>query len=188
MNFLKQAQQEFKVAPKKLLFNTKYISNNVLLLKSQVLLYKSKFFPDKEIERYAREFDKLTGYDLCSQLRIKVIDQDKRYRDMKQQLSQIKERYENEVERRSDNQKELQELLQRKGSWSDTEIIRFAELHREEMKCDTNVKEAKKNLKYMEQVVDEAHQHLMNVMRERYHEEQLWSWTLKKISCSFRMP
>src|SRR5205823_4518096 len=58
----------------------------------------------------------------------------------------------------------------------------FTELYRREMSLDQKEFETKIGNEILEKQVDQAHQDLINAMRERNQEEQLWSDKIRRAS------
>jgi Fe2+ transport system protein B len=124
----------------------------------------------------------LTGYDICERLRRQVIKTDQELEELRQKLRDSRRSYFRAITDRSHCQKEINGLLQRKNTWSDHELNRFTELYRNEMRLEQEESAAKSENDHLEKVVDDAHQRLINAMRERYQEEQTWSDKVRRIS------
>ena len=130
----------------------------------------------------AKSINIATGYDVCERLRESVFKCDESLSKLKSDLSESRVRYRKAVSERSSCQKEINNLLQRKSEWKDTELNRFTELYRREMNLDQKELETKVGNELLEKQVDQAHQELINAMRERYQEEQLWSDKIRRAS------
>lgn len=126
--------------------------------------------------------NRLTGYDECNKLRLEVTQADALYKRLQQELRTTRDRFEEAVRARHGCQKELNALLQRKPSWQDSDLLRFTELYRQEMRLEQAEVEAKNANDSAEKQVDEAHQSLMDTLRERYQQEQLWSDKIRRLS------
>lgn len=124
----------------------------------------------------------LTGYDVCERLRRQVVQADQELEQLRQKLRDSRRTYFRAISERSTCQKEINGLLQRKSTWSDSELTRFTELYRSEMKLEQEEATAKADNDHLEKIVDDSHQRLINVMRERYQEEQTWSDKIRRIS------
>lgn len=124
----------------------------------------------------------LTGYDVCERLRRQVLDADSELEKYRQKLRDSRKEYFRAISERSRCQKEINGLLQRKSTWSDSELTRFTELYRSEMRLEQDEATAKQENDHLEKIVDDAHQRLINVMRERYQEEQTWSDKIRRLS------
>lgn len=123
-----------------------------------------------------------TGYDVCERLRQQVVESDRELESLRQRLRDSRRTYFRSIGDRSACQKEINGLLQRKSTWTDSELIRFTELYRSEMKLEQAEAAAKAENDHLEKIVDDSHQRLINAMRERYQEEQTWSDKVRRIS------
>jgi sensitive to high expression protein 9 len=86
------------------------------------------------------------------------------------------------VLQRSNSQREVNDLLQRKSTWVDSDVSRFTALVRldhsyeqEEMRTKTGVDNA-------EAAVEREFNELMRSILARYHEEQVWSDKIRSAS------
>lgn len=79
-------------------------------------------------------------------------------------------------------QKEVVALLERKHSWSAGDLERYMSLIRSEHVNDQAVQNAKEKVSIAEQNLEEARQQLEKRERQRYHEEQIWSDTIRRNS------
>ncbi|CAJ0826380.1 8072_t:CDS:2 [Entrophospora sp. SA101] len=73
-----------------------------------------------------------TGYSVVEDLKKKVIQQENKLAEARKQLEDAKLSYENAISIRSNTQREVSELLQRKHLWTNDDVIRFTELYRNE--------------------------------------------------------
>lgn len=129
-----------------------------------------------------RILNQLTGYEECERLRLAVITAGQDFQKLKDDLRSSRTAFDIAIQSRSQCQKELNALLQRKQSWSDEDLLRFTELYRREMRLEQGEAEAKAANQQLEKAVDQAHQRLMDSLRERYQEEQLWSNKIRRLS------
>lgn len=80
------------------------------------------------------------------------------------------------------SQKEVVALLERKHSWSATDLERYMSLIRSEHLNDQAVREAKDAVLAAENALEEARSRLEKRERAQYHEEQIWSDTIRRNS------
>lgn len=80
------------------------------------------------------------------------------------------------------SQKEVVGLLERKHSWSATDLERYMSLIRSEHINDQAVNAAKESVATAEQALEEARTQLEKRERAQYHEEQIWSDTIRRNS------
>lgn len=80
------------------------------------------------------------------------------------------------------SQKEVVALLERKHSWSSADLERYMSLIRSEHLNDQAVREAKEAVDNAETALEEARAQLEKRERAQYHEEQIWSDTIRRNS------
>lgn len=83
---------------------------------------------------------------------------------------------------KTSSQKEVVGLLERKHSWSDSDLERYMSLVRSEHLNDQAVQNAKDKVAEAEKGLEEARSRLEKVERKQYHEEQIWSDTIRRNS------
>lgn len=98
------------------------------------------------------------------------------------QLAQAKQAYEDAIGTRSDTQKAINDLLQRKHLWSPNDVIRFTDLYRSEHANEQSELKSKQEYKQAEANVEEKSRRLTTIIMERYHEEQVWSDKIRAAS------
>lgn len=156
------------------------LDTNMSKLRLKKVSLEKKF--DHSFTNVSNWLNKITGYEMCEKLRQTVKDQDDVYLQLRDELQQARQVFNQAIKERSQCQKELNSLLQRKQSWQDIELLRFTELYRNELKLEQAERDAKELNDKLEIEIDKAHYKLMAVMRERYQEEQLWSDKIRRIS------
>lgn len=134
------------------------------------------------IHQIGQLINQVTGYETCERLKRDVQEADRDFQQLKDELYHVRATFEAAIQSRSQCQKDLNSLLQRKQSWSDEDLHHFTELYRKEMRLEQREAEAKASHQQLEMAVDRAHQKLMDALRERYQEEQLWSDKIRRIS------
>lgn len=134
------------------------------------------------VHRVSQVINQVTGYETCERLKKIVQETDCDFQRLKDELYQARSTFDVAIQSRSQCQKDLNSLLQRKQTWSDEDLHRFTELYRREMRLEQGEAEAKASHQQLEAAVDRAHQRLMDALRERYQEEQLWSDKIRRVS------
>lgn len=86
------------------------------------------------------------------------------------------------VQQRAKSQREVNDLLQRKSSWTDEDVGRFTALVRQDHLYEQSEACAKAEAIQTEEEVDRAFTELMRVILNRYHEEQVWSDKIRSAS------
>jgi sensitive to high expression protein 9, mitochondrial len=90
--------------------------------------------------------------------------------------------YEEAVQKRSDSQREVNSLLERKSTWSDTDVSRFTVLVRQDHALEQGESRAKAAVGQTEDEVEREFSALMRTILARYHEEQIWSDKIRSVS------
>lgn len=95
---------------------------------------------------------------------------------------EAKEAFEAAVRRRSNSQKEVNDLLQRKSTWSEADVGRFTELVRADHSTEQEEARAKAAAEAAEEAVEREFSLFMRAILDRYHEEQVWSDKIRSVS------
>lgn len=72
-------------------------------------------------------------------------------------------------------QREVNDLLQRKASWLDSDVLRFTQLVREDHGNESRERDFKIESDRNEERVEKKIGEMMQAILRRYHEEQVWS-------------
>jgi sensitive to high expression protein 9, mitochondrial len=86
------------------------------------------------------------------------------------------------VARRSQSQREVNDLLQRKSTWTDSDLSRFTALVRQDHLYEQEEASAKAQVAAAEAEVETMFNELMRTILNRYHEEQVWSDKIRSAS------
>lgn len=84
--------------------------------------------------------------------------------------------------KQSSSQKEIVSLLERKSSWTPEDLERYMSLVRSEHTDEQAVQAAKDGLAAAERDRENARADLERLERKQYHEEQIWSDTIRRNS------
>ncbi|KZS90526.1 hypothetical protein SISNIDRAFT_415363 [Sistotremastrum niveocremeum HHB9708] len=128
------------------------------------------------------KLNSVTGYEEIEALKARVAENEKNIEATRQQARDAKAAYELAVARRSDSQKEVNDLLQRKSTWQDGDVSRFTNLVREDHLREQEEVRAKAMVAASEEAVEQAFTQLMGSILNRYHEEQIWSDKIRSAS------
>lgn len=90
--------------------------------------------------------------------------------------------YQQSVIQRSNSQREVNELLQRKSIWTDNDVGRFTTLVRQDHLYEQEEQRAKAAVDETENAVEREFTELMRIILARYHEEQVWSDKIRSAS------
>lgn len=105
-----------------------------------------------------------------------------RLSNAKSLVLEAKAAYKAAIARRSASQKEVNELLTRKNTWSPTDLERFTELYRSDHANEQAEIQAQNKLTEVEKEVENASSLLSKSILTRYHEEQVWSDKIRRAS------
>lgn len=97
-------------------------------------------------------------------------------------LQKAREDYTLSISQRSSSQREVNELLQRKHAWTPNDLERFTELYRSDHANEQAESAAQENLLTVERRTEEAAAGLSASILARYHEEQIWSDKIRRMS------
>jgi sensitive to high expression protein 9, mitochondrial len=97
-------------------------------------------------------------------------------------LRDAKEEYTKAITQRSQSQREVNELLQRKHAWSPQDLERFTSLYRSDHANEQAEASAQETMVTAERAAEEAAAKLNSNILARYHEEQIWSDKIRRMS------
>ncbi|EUC60279.1 She9/Mdm33 family protein [Rhizoctonia solani AG-3 Rhs1AP] len=128
------------------------------------------------------KLNKVTGYDEIEALKRKVVEREQSISALRASARQAKEAYADAVSTRASRQRQVNDLLQRKSTWTDNDVVAFTKLVREDHASASAELVAKSNLEQAEAAVDTEFGRLMRAILDRYHEEQVWSDKIRSVS------
>ncbi|KAF9972245.1 sensitivity to high expression protein she9 [Actinomortierella ambigua] len=134
------------------------------------------------ISQLAKHLNTITGYNAIDELKRQVISHGDALDVARIKLAQTKHAYEEAIAMRSNTQKAINDLLQRKHLWSPNDVIRFTDLYRSEHANEQAEIRAKEAYRHAEEEVEEKSRKLTTVIMERYHGEQVWSDKIRAAS------
>ena len=103
-------------------------------------------------------------------------------RDARAAVERAKRDYADAIKNRSSTQREVNELLHRKDSWSMSDLERFTKLYKNDHTSEQAELAAQITLKSVEEHADAAQEDLLRGILQRYHEEQIWSDKIRRAS------
>ncbi|KIM43298.1 hypothetical protein M413DRAFT_34160, partial [Hebeloma cylindrosporum] len=123
------------------------------------------------------QLNRVTGYE-----EIEALKRGERINVARQASRQAKAAYEEAVVQRSNSQREVNDLLQRKSTWVDNDVVRFTNLVRQDHLYEQEESRAKAAVNETEDAVEREFSQLMRKILARYHEEQVWSDKIRSAS------
>ncbi|QLQ78253.1 hypothetical protein HG537_0A05000 [Torulaspora globosa] len=129
-----------------------------------------------------RALNDVTGYSSIQRLRKSIEIMENSMEECRDSLKRLKDEYASAIDQRKQSQKQLNELLQRKSTWSPTDLERFTQIYKDDalnqkreqaLKLEVSAKEAQQ-----EKLGDDLYRAILT----RYHEEQIWSDKIRRTS------
>ncbi|KAG1743297.1 Mdm33 family-domain-containing protein [Suillus paluster] len=128
------------------------------------------------------QLNRVTGYEQIEALKQRVVEQEARITATRQAAREAKTSYDDAVLQRSLSQRQVNELLQRKSSWSDSDVSAFTSLVRADHQLEQHEVATKAKVSENEDALDREFGELMRAILARYHEEQVWSDKIRSAS------
>lgn len=123
-----------------------------------------------------------TDYSGIESLRREIIAQERTVKALHGAVNTAKEKYTAAHTLQAASQKEVVGLLERKHSWAAADLERYMSLIRSEHLNEQSVQAAKDDLGRAERELEDARTLLEKKERKQYHEEQIWSDTIRRNS------
>lgn len=129
-----------------------------------------------------KRLNDLTGYSGIEKLKNQIEEQEQIVARSVKEVRDAKQAYAEAIKTRSESQQEVNELLQRKNTWSPTDLERFTHLFRADHSNSRQEEVCQQALNQAEVTADQARMDLGNMILARYHEEQIWSDKIRRAS------
>ncbi|WVQ68409.1 uncharacterized protein L199_006617 [Kwoniella botswanensis] len=126
--------------------------------------------------------NEMTGYKEVERLKGLVFEKEDSLQKLRESARSAKLAYDEAVSTRSNAQRDVNTLLERKHSWDDSDVLRFTHLVRQDHSSSHAVLRTSSEMKEAEMKVDKAFNELMQTILQRYHEEQVWSDKIRSVS------
>lgn len=133
-------------------------------------------------QQLVQQFNELTGYAPVERLKRAVSTHEAQFDDAQVCLREAKATFRAAIAERASTAREMNELLERKHGWTPTDLERFTHLYRQSHASEKLEKEAGEELERKEADMEDAQRGVLNALRTRYHEEQVWSDKIRLIS------
>jgi sensitive to high expression protein 9, mitochondrial len=130
----------------------------------------------------SQRLNDLTGYSGIEALKKSIETQEELVSTTRQAVKAARTAYSSAVATRSDTQREVNDLLQRKNNWSPSDLERFTSLYRSDHANEQAEQRAHDELGDREKAAEEASNALAKSILARYHEEQIWSDKIRQMS------
>ncbi len=130
----------------------------------------------------SRRLNDLTGYSGIEELKNEIEHQESVVQESRRAVKEARSRYSDAIATRSQTQREVNDLLHRKHTWSATDLERFTSLYRSDHANEQAEAAAQKDVQDAETRYEEASTKLAKAILARYHEEQIWSDKIRQMS------
>ncbi|CCH60694.1 hypothetical protein TBLA_0D01870 [Henningerozyma blattae CBS 6284] len=188
----KLLEQEKEASDKRLTYNTDLQTNDKIEnLPSERELHrrtwsrKLEFYLDslqETIFTATKALNDVTGYSGIQKLRNSIELMESQLESTKQELKATKLQHLTSKHRKDASQKKLNELLQRKSTWSPSDLEIFTKVYKE----DANNLKEEERLKVLVNEIEikqeQLNDDLYRAILTRYHEEQIWSDKIRRTS------
>ncbi|KAI3626935.1 SHE9 [Malassezia furfur] len=105
-----------------------------------------------------------------------------RLKELQEQKNEAKSAYVNAVAERSAAQRKISDLLTRKASWNDSDLIEYTKLLHSEHSFAKAEERSEQEYEQAEDRMERGFDDLMRSVMRRYHEEHLWSDRVRSVS------
>ena len=130
----------------------------------------------------SQRINDLTGYSGIEALKQRITALERHVADSQEAVRSARLTYKTTVADRASTQREVTTLLARKDSWTPTDLERFTSLYRNDHSNEQAVQEAATKLADAEREAEHAAAKLSSSILSRYHEEQIWSDKIRRMS------
>ncbi|KAB8297633.1 hypothetical protein EYC80_001441 [Monilinia laxa] len=130
----------------------------------------------------SQRINDLTGYSGIEALKTKITNLETEVSKSKEQVRSTRFHYKTTVADRASSQREVTTLLARKDTWTPADLERFTHLYRMDHTNEQAVQEAATRLADAEREAEKAAGELSSSILSRYHEEQIWSDKIRRMS------
>jgi sensitive to high expression protein 9 len=130
----------------------------------------------------SRRINDLTGYSGIEALKDRISALEARVAAAQEAVRSSRQQYKTTVADRASTQREVTTLLARKDTWTPSDLERFTMLYRMDHSNEQAVQEAAQRLAEAEREAEVAAGKLSSSILSRYHEEQIWSDKIRRMS------
>ncbi|KAI5925261.1 hypothetical protein F4810DRAFT_70892 [Camillea tinctor] len=130
----------------------------------------------------SKRLNDLTGYSGIETLKSQISSLEASLSKAQEHLHASRNKYKSSVAHRSTTQREITTLLARQKTWTPGDFQRFTDLYRSDYELDAGVAQAARELEEAEREAEQLGRELNAGILARYHEEQIWSDKIRRMS------
>ncbi|RYP55555.1 hypothetical protein DL769_010130 [Monosporascus sp. CRB-8-3] len=130
----------------------------------------------------SQRLNDLTGYSGIETLKSEISGLEASLAAAQQSLHSARAAYKAAVSGRAATQREVTTLLARQKTWTPADFERFTHLYRQDYELEASVAETAAELERAEREAERAARDLSTAILARYHEEQIWSDKIRRMS------
>ena len=130
----------------------------------------------------SQRINDLTGYSGIEALKTRISALEARVQAAQEAVRSSRLTYKTTVADRAATQREVTGLLARKDTWTPSDLERFTALYRMDHSNEQAVQEAATRLADAEREAEHSASKLSSSILSRYHEEQIWSDKIRRMS------
>ncbi|RYP40521.1 hypothetical protein DL767_001650 [Monosporascus sp. MG133] len=130
----------------------------------------------------SRRLNDLTGYSGIETLKSEISGLEAELAAAQQSLHSARAAYKAAVSGRAATQREVTTLLARQKTWTPADFERFTHLYRQDYELEASVADTAAELERAEREAERAARDLSTAILARYHEEQIWSDKIRRMS------
>ncbi|WFD46758.1 sensitivity to high expression protein she9 [Malassezia furfur] len=130
----------------------------------------------------SKRWNVMSGYENILHHKEQVELESARLKELQEQKNEAKSAYVNAVAERSAAQRKISDLLTRKASWNDSDLIEYTKLLHSEHSFAKAEERSEQEYEQAEDRMERGFDDLMRSVMRRYHEEHLWSDRVRSVS------
>ncbi|GAP84887.1 putative mitochondrion biogenesis protein [Rosellinia necatrix] len=130
----------------------------------------------------SQRINDLTGYSSIESLKAQISTLESRLDAAQSHLTVSRAAYKSAVSGRAAIQREVTTLLARQKTWTPLDFERFTTLYRQDYELEASVGERAVELEQAERDTERLGRELSAAILARYHEEQIWSDKIRRMS------
>lgn len=163
---------------------TSHITTLTNRLRTSLTTHRSRLEPRirSSFSNLSDRWNTYSGYASIDLAKQRVHEAEQRLASLRSDQQQVRERYVSAVSQRASSQRTINDLLSRKSSWSDEDLVSYTKLLRSEHAESRAEEEARAEFEEAERRVGKGWDEVVKRTLERYHDEQVWSDRVREVS------